>query len=61
MHPVLDLQSDGSITENNETFEKGLRETSSSSLLVHDDRPELLVIANENRLLTTHDKGDHAF
>lgn len=42
MHSVLDLESNGSVSEDDETFEEGLGETSSSGLLVHDDGTELL-------------------
>ena len=42
MHTVLNLKTNRSIAEHDETFEKGLCETCTSSLLVHDDRTKLL-------------------
>jgi len=42
MHSVLDLKSNGTVSEDDESFEEGLGETGSSSLLVHDDGTELL-------------------
>ena len=42
MHTVLDLEANRSVAEHNETFEKRLRETCTSSLLVHDDGTKLL-------------------
>lgn len=42
MHPVLDLQSDRPVAEDDQTLKQGLRQTSAGSLLVHDHRAELL-------------------
>ena len=44
MHTVLDLKANRSVAKHDETFEKRLRETCTSSLLVHDDRTKLLKI-----------------
>jgi hypothetical protein len=38
-----------------------LRETGTSSLLIHDDGAELLMIADEDDLLATENQRDHAF
>lgn len=61
MHAVLDLQANRTISKQHETLKERLRETRSSCLLVHDDRAQLLVVANEYDLLASKDEGDHTF
>ena len=61
VHSVLDRQSDRSISQNDETFKERLSETGARRLFVHDDGTELLMIADQYDLFTTHDEGDHTF
>lgn len=61
VHSVLDLQTNGSVTEDDEPFKQRLRKTSPRSFLVHDDGTELLMIADKDDLLAAHDERDHAF
>ena len=42
MHAILDLKSNGSVSEDNEAFEEGLSETCASGFLVHDYGAKLL-------------------
>jgi len=44
MHAVLHLETDGTITEPYQTFEKRLCEARPCSFLIHDDRAELLSV-----------------
>lgn len=59
MHPVLYLQANGPIAEDDQALEQGLSETCTGCFLVHDDRSELLVIADEDDLLAAEDERDH--
>lgn len=61
VHAVLHLESYRTVSENDETFEQGLRETGLGCLLVHDDGSELLMITDKDNLFASHDEGDHAF
>lgn len=46
MHSVLNLKSDRSVPEEDETFEEGLVETGFRGFLVHDRGTELRVICD---------------
>ena len=61
VHPVLDLQTNWANAKHNQPLKERLRETSSGSLLAHDHRAQLAVIANQDELATAQDDGDHAF
>ncbi|RUS31225.1 hypothetical protein BC938DRAFT_478226 [Jimgerdemannia flammicorona] len=51
VHAVLNLQANRPDAQDNETFEEGLAETRARGLLVHNDRTELLMIADKHGLL----------
>ena len=61
MHTILNLESNGSVAEYDETFEERLGETGTSSFFVHDDWTELLVITDENDLFASEDERNHTF
>jgi hypothetical protein len=61
MHAVLHLQTNRPIAEYDQTFEERLCETSARSLLVHDNWTKLLMIADEDNLLTPKHQRDHTF
>lgn len=44
VHAILDLKTDGTIAEENQSFEEGLSQSSASGFLVHDGRSELRMI-----------------
>lgn len=60
MHAILHLQADRAVPEDHEAFKEGLGQPRAGGLLVHDDRPELLVVADEDDLLAPQHEGDHA-
>src|SRR5229473_2694885 len=61
MHAILDVESDRRQAQKDQTLEERLVETSLCSLLIHDDRTQLLMITNQHNLLATKDQGNHAF
>jgi hypothetical protein len=61
VHSVLNLKSDRPVPKKHQALEEGLSQTCSSSLLVHDDRTKLLVIAYKDDLLAPENKRNHTF
>lgn len=77
MHPVLDLQADRPVLENNKPLKKRLGESCSCSFLVHDDGPKLLeevnndgkssakftylMISNKDNLFAPKNQRNHTF
>ena len=57
MHPVLHLKSNRPVAQYDQPLEKTLREPRARSFLVHDDGPELLMIADEHGLALIVDLG----
>ena len=53
MHSVLDLKSDRTITQHNETLEERLGEARPCGFLIHDDGAQLLVVTDEDYLPTS--------
>ncbi|RUS20190.1 hypothetical protein BC937DRAFT_86211 [Endogone sp. FLAS-F59071] len=61
MHAILDLQADWPDSQDDQALEKRLAKTGAGSFLVHDDGPELLMIANKDGLFAAQDQWDHTF
>src|SRR6186713_126376 len=61
MHTILNVEADGSASQNDETLEKRLVKTCLGSLFVHDDRSELLMVTYQHYLLASKNQRNHAF
>jgi hypothetical protein len=60
MHAILDLESNGTITQDDQSLEQRLGEACAGRLFVHNDWSKLLVISNKDDLATSQDKRNHA-
>ena len=61
MHTVLHLETDGLVAQKDESLKERLGETGSSGFLAHDSGSELRMISNNNQLLDSKGKRNHAF
>lgn len=60
VHTILDLKSNWAVAKDNKALEKRLCEASAGGFLVHNDRSELLMVANQDNLFATKDERNHA-
>jgi len=61
VHSILDLESDRTISQDDETLEERLGEPRACSFLIHDDGAQLLMVTDEDHLSTPEHQGDHTF
>ena len=60
MHAVLHLQPDGLVAQQDEALEEALPQTRARGALAHDHRPQLAVVAHDDRLLgAQHQRDEH--
>lgn len=61
MHAVLDVESDRGTAQDDQTFKERLVQAGFGSLLVHNDRTQLLMVTNQNDLFASQHQWDNAF
>ena len=61
MHSVLDLESDWTVTQDDEALEERPGETRPCGFVIRYDGAQLLMVANEDYLSASKDQGDHTF